>query len=129
MQDLDELERLASLIKQGSLCGLGMTAPNPVLSTLTHFRSEYEAHVAGRCPALKCQALITYHVTDDCIGCTLCAQHCPIEHCIPMRAYEKHDIDNDTCIRCGTCRNVCPSNAIEIRSETTTNNQQPTTRN
>ncbi len=117
MKDLDELEQLASLIKQGSLCGLGMTAPNPVLSTLTHFRSEYEAHVAGRCPALKCQALITYHVTDDCIGCTLCAQHCPIEGCIPMRAYEKHEIDNGTCIRCGTCRNVCPSNAIEIRSE------------
>ncbi|NQV36100.1 MAG: NAD(P)H-dependent oxidoreductase subunit E, partial [Phycisphaeraceae bacterium] len=82
MQDLDALEQLASLIKQGSLCGLGMTAPNPVLSTLKHFRSEYEAHVAGRCPALKCQALITYHVTDDCIGCTLCAQHCPIENCI-----------------------------------------------
>ena len=127
MQDLDELERLASLIKQGSLCGLGTTAPNPVLSTLEHFRSEYEAHVAGCCPALKCQALITYHVTDDCIGCTLCAQHCPIDDCIPMRAYEKHDIDNDTCIRCGTCRNVCPSNAIEIRSEA--NNQQPTTNN
>jgi len=124
MQDLDELEQLASVIKQGSLCGLGTTAPNPVLSTLKHFRSEYEAHVAGRCPALKCTALITYHVTDDCIGCTLCAQHCPIEHCIPMRAYEKHEIDNDTCIRCGTCRNVCPSNAIEVRSEPTTNNQK-----
>jgi len=117
MQDLDELEQLASRIKQGSLCGLGTTAPNPVLSTLKHFRSEYEAHVAGRCPALKCQALITYHVTDECIGCTLCAQHCPIEGCIDMRAYEKHEIDNDTCIRCGSCRNVCPVNAIEIRSE------------
>lgn len=115
--DLEELEHLASLIKQGSLCGLGKTAPNPVLSTLKYFRSEYEAHVAGRCPALKCQALITYHVTDDCIGCTLCAQHCPIEDCIPMRAYEQHEIDNDTCIRCGTCKNVCPAHAIEVRSE------------
>ncbi|MCP4451431.1 MAG: 4Fe-4S dicluster domain-containing protein, partial [Planctomycetes bacterium] len=119
MQDLDELDQLASLIKQGSLCGLGTTAPNPVLSTLKYFRSEYEAHVAGCCPALKCSSLITYHVTYDCIGCTLCAQHCPIDDCIPMRAYEKHDIDNDTCIRCGTCKNVCPVDAIEIRSEST----------
>ncbi len=123
MQDLDELEQLASLIKQGSLCGLGTTAPNPVLSTLKYFRAEYEAHVGGRCPALKCPALITYHVTDDCIGCTLCAQHCPIDDCIAMRAYEKHDIDNDTCIRCGTCKNVCPANAIEIKSEPTTNHE------
>ncbi len=71
--ELEELERLAMTIKAGSICGLGRTAPNPVLSTLHHFRHEYEEHLAGRCPAGRCKALVSYRVTDDCIGCTLCA--------------------------------------------------------
>ena len=111
--DLDQLEELSHQTIQGSLCGLGRTAPNPVLSTLTHFREEYEAHVAGRCPAGKCRDLIRYRVTDDCIGCTVCAQHCPVG-AIALRPYEKHEIDGKTCVRCGTCRSICSENAILV---------------
>jgi NADH:ubiquinone oxidoreductase subunit F (NADH-binding) len=111
--DLEELENLAQIVKKASLCGLGKTAPNPVLTTLKYFRDEYEAHLAKRCPAGKCKALITYSVTDDCIGCTLCAQHCPGE-AIQAKPYEKHEIDAEKCIRCGTCKSVCPSNAIKV---------------
>ncbi len=111
--DLEDLEDLARTVKQGSLCGLGQTAPNPVLSTLKYFREEYEAHLEGRCPAGKCRALITYHVTDECIGCTKCAQQCPAD-AIPMAPYEKHEIDPEKCIRCDTCRQLCPVDAIEI---------------
>jgi NADH:ubiquinone oxidoreductase subunit F (NADH-binding) len=112
--DIEELEHLAEMIKKASLCGLGTTAPNPVLSTIKYFRDEYEAHVEKRCPAGKCKALITYSVTDDCIGCTLCAQHCPAD-AIEMKPYEKHEIDAEKCIRCGTCKNVCPAEAVEVR--------------
>jgi NADH:ubiquinone oxidoreductase subunit F (NADH-binding)/NAD-dependent dihydropyrimidine dehydrogenase PreA subunit len=112
--DLDELEHLAKMIKQGSLCGLGKTAPNPVLSTMRYFRDEYEAHVQGRCPAGKCKALIKYSITDDCIGCTICAQHCPTE-AIAMKPYEKHEIDTEKCVRCGTCKAVCPAKAVEVK--------------
>jgi NADH-quinone oxidoreductase subunit F len=111
--DLDELETLALTVRRGSLCGLGRTAPNPVLSTLKHFRQEYQAHLAGRCPAGRCKALIRYTITDDCIGCTLCAQHCPAE-AIQMRPFEKHVIDATKCVRCDTCRSVCPSNAVKV---------------
>jgi NADH-quinone oxidoreductase subunit F len=111
--DLDELEHLAKIIKQGSLCGLGKTAPNPVLSTMRYFREEYEAHVQGRCPARKCKALIKYTITDDCIGCTLCAQHCPTE-AIEMKPYEKHEVIDEKCTRCGTCKVVCPANAVRV---------------
>lgn len=112
--DLDELEQLARMVKKTSLCGLGKTAPNPVLSTLKYFRNEYEAHIQGRCPAAKCKALITYSVTDDCIGCTLCAQSCPAE-AIQFRPYETQEIDAEKCIRCGTCKSVCPSDAIKVQ--------------
>ena len=113
MADLGRLEALARQIMQGSLCALGGTAPNPVLSTLTHFRDEYEAHVAGRCPAGKCRDLIHYRVTDECIGCTRCAQRCPTG-AIALRPYEKHEIDDGKCVRCGTCRNACLENAVRV---------------
>ena len=111
--DIDELEQLAQMVKTTSLCGLGKTAPNPVLSTLQYFRDEYEAHVEKRCPAAKCKALITYSITDDCIGCTLCAQRCPTD-AIEMKPYQKHEIDSEKCIRCGTCKDVCPADAVEV---------------
>jgi len=111
--DLKRLEELAHSVKTLSLCGLGRTAPNPVLSTLRYFREEYEAHVEGRCPAGKCRALISYTVSEDCIGCTRCAQVCPA-NAIDLVPYQKHEIKQDLCTRCDTCRRVCPSNAIKI---------------
>jgi NADH:ubiquinone oxidoreductase subunit F (NADH-binding)/NADH:ubiquinone oxidoreductase subunit E len=111
--DIDELEHLAEIIKASSLCGLGKTAPNPVLSTIKYFRSEYEAHIEKRCPTAKCKALISYTVTDDCIGCTLCAQHCPVD-AIEYKPYEKHEIDDEKCIRCGTCKNICPADSVKV---------------
>ncbi len=112
--DVEALEDLGRRVKAGSLCGLGRTAPNPVLSTLEHFRDEYQAHIEGRCPAKKCKDLIRYVIDDDCIGCTRCAQGCPVD-AIEMRPYEKHEIDTDKCIRCDTCRMVCPSDAVHIQ--------------
>jgi len=111
--DLKELYDLALTVSAGSICGLGRTAPNPVLSTLRYFRDEYEAHLAGRCPAGRCKDLIAYRITDDCIGCTLCAQHCPAD-AIPMTPYEKHSIDPEKCIRCDTCRRICPEKAVVV---------------
>ena len=111
--DIEKLETLAQSIQTGSLCGLGRTAPNPVLSTLKHFREEYQAHIEGRCPAAKCKDLITYSITDDCIGCTRCAQRCS-SGAIEMRHYEKHEIDPEKCIKCDTCRQVCPVDAVMV---------------
>lgn len=112
-QHLEQLEELARQVTQGSLCGLGKTAPNPVLSTLRYFRDEYEAHLQGRCPAGKCAALIKYTVNDHCTGCTICAQHCPVD-AIPMTPYLRHRIDSEICTRCDTCRVVCPHGAVEV---------------
>jgi len=113
-QHLEELERLAVQVGAGSLCGLGKTAPNPVLTTLRYFRDEYEAHLAGRCPAKKCSALIKYSINTDCTGCTICSQHCPVD-AIPMTPYAQHVIDDAKCTRCDTCRVVCPHNAVEVK--------------
>ena len=112
-KDIDELEHMAAIIKQGSLCGLGRSAPNPVLSTIRYFREEYQAHIDGRCPAGKCRELIRYSINDKCIGCTRCAQRCPMD-AIPMTPYQQHEIDSELCIRCDTCRQVCPSDAVEV---------------
>ena len=111
--DIERLEELAHAVAGASLCGLGRTAPNPVLSTIRYFRSEYEAHLKGVCPAGKCSDLISYRVTDDCIGCTLCAQICPTG-AIPFAPHERHVIDDAACVRCDMCRSVCPSNAVQI---------------
>jgi NADH-quinone oxidoreductase subunit F len=113
--DLEKLATLADYTSRGSLCGLGQTAPNPVLTTLRYFREEYEAHLAGRCPAGRCPALIRYRVNGNCIGCTLCAQVCPVG-AIAYRPYEKHEVDERLCTRCDMCRQVCQDDAIEVVS-------------
>ena len=112
-QHLDELEKLCQQVSQGSLCGLGKTAPNPVVTTLRYFRDEYEAHLQGRCPARKCISLIKYRVTSDCTGCTICAQQCPV-NAIPMTPYAQHEINQELCTKCDTCKQVCPRHAIEV---------------
>ena len=113
LKDLDELEYLASWTKKGSLCGLGKSAPNPVLSTLKYFRDEYIAHINGNCPSGKCQSLIKYQINDLCIGCTKCAQKCPTS-AILFKPHEKHEVITDLCIKCDACRQVCPVEAVEI---------------
>lgn len=112
-KDIEELEKLAEITKKGSLCGLGQTAPNPVLSTLRYFREEYEAHIQGKCPTGKCQNLIQYTINDNCIGCTKCVQNCPVE-AIAFTPFEKHVIDQEKCIQCDGCRQICPVDAVTI---------------
>lgn len=110
-KDLIDLEKLAHSTKKGSLCGLGKTAPNPVLSTLQHFRNEYEEHIKGNCPTGKCMEMIVYDITDDCNGCTKCAQRCPTD-AILATPYQVHTINTETCIKCDICRQVCPVDAV-----------------
>jgi len=114
LEDLDLLEKLAINTKKGSICGLGQTAPNPVLSTLKYFRHEYEAHIKGTCPAGKCEDLISYEIEEDCTGCTKCAQRCPVD-AIEAKPYELHKVDNELCIKCDICRQICPVDAVVIR--------------
>jgi NADH:ubiquinone oxidoreductase subunit F (NADH-binding)/NAD-dependent dihydropyrimidine dehydrogenase PreA subunit len=113
--DLEKLATLADYVSRGSLCGLGQTAPNPVLTTLRYFREEYQAHLEGRCPAGRCPALIRYQVNGNCIGCTLCAQACPVG-AIAYRPYERHEVDERLCTRCDMCRQVCQDDAVEVVS-------------
>jgi len=111
--DLSHLEQMALSIRRGSLCGLGKTAPNPVLTTLKYFRSEYEKHIRGHCPSGKCLPLITYRIDESCIGCTKCAQSCPTD-AIAFKPYEVHEIDQPECIKCDICRQVCPVDAVKV---------------
>lgn len=114
LQDIDMLEELAQSIKDSALCGLGQSAPNPVLSTLANFKDEYIAHVVDKkCPAGVCKPLLTFTITDDCIGCGKCKRNCPVD-CISGNIKEKHIIDTTKCIKCGTCRKACPKNAIKV---------------
>lgn len=111
--DIDLLEDLAHKIKNSSLCGLGQTAPNPVLTTIKYFREEYEAHIKEkRCPAHSCPALLTYSIdAEKCTGCTLCARKCPVD-AISGNKKEPHVIDNETCIKCGHCFDACRFDAV-----------------
>jgi len=111
--DIEKLENLANTIKTTALCGLGQTAPNPVLSTLKYFRHEYEAHIyEKRCPAGQCKKLLTYKIDPDkCKGCTLCARNCPA-NCIMGKVREPHVIDSSKCLKCGACMEKCKFGAI-----------------
>lgn len=113
MEMLDEMEKLCYYIKQNALCGLGQTAPNPVLSTLRYFRDEYEAHILDkRCPAGVCKKLLHYHIdADKCKGCTACARKCPVG-AISGEVKKPHIIDQSKCIKCGACMETCKFGAI-----------------
>ena len=114
-EDIERLEELAQGVKKASLCGLGQTAPNPVLTTLRYFRDEYEAHINEKsCPAKKCQALITYEIIPEkCPGCGLCAKYCPTD-AISGEEKKPYLIDYEKCIRCGLCMSVCRLGAISV---------------
>ena len=113
LEDIDRMEELCYYIKENSLCGLGQTAPNPVLSTLKYYRDEYEAHVVEhRCPAGACKALTNYHIdADKCKGCTLCARNCPVG-AISGSVKQPHVIDTSKCIKCGVCMEKCKFGAV-----------------
>ena len=110
--DIELLEELAYKVKDGAMCGLGQTAPNPVLTTIKYFRNEYEDHIYNKkCTAKSCKSLISFNITDDCRGCTACARKCPVG-AISGEKKEKHVIDQDVCIRCGRCEENCKFDAI-----------------
>ena len=111
--DIEKLETLAKNIKASALCGLGQTAPNPVLSTIRYFRDEYEAHInEKRCPAGVCKALLNYTIDPEkCKGCTMCARQCPAG-AISGKVREAHTIDNSKCVKCGACMEACKFGAI-----------------
>ena len=111
--DIEKLLRLGDTIKRASLCGLGQSAPNPVISTITHFRDEYEAHIREkRCPAKVCRRLLTFTIIPDkCTGCGLCRRNCPVS-CISGAKKEVHSIDESRCTQCGRCFEVCKFDAV-----------------
>ena len=111
--DIELLEERADKIKNGSLCGLGQTAPNPVLTTLKYFRNEYEDHIYNhKCTARSCKALIKFNITDRCVGCTACARNCPVS-AITGEVKKQHTIDQTICIKCGKCEESCRFGAID----------------
>ncbi len=114
--DIEKLEELCYAIKDGALCGLGQTAPNPVLTTIRYFRDEFEAHIAEhRCPAGECRELITYYIDQDkCVGCTACARQCPVQ-AISGERKSPHKIDPTLCIKCGNCKTACRFGAVQVR--------------
>ncbi len=117
LEDLKKLEHIAKMVKATSLCGLGQTAPNPVLTTLKYFRNEYEAHILHkRCPAVFCENLIFYQVNEDlCTGCGLCKKNCPSQ-CVEGEPKQPHYINSELCLKCGLCYTSCPSKAIEKKT-------------
>jgi len=129
-EDIDLLQEMGEQIKAGSLCQLGQTAPNPVLTTLRYFRDEYEAHInEKRCPALSCTNLISFYILPDkCQGCGICLRSCPVE-CIAGDKRMVHVIDQEKCIKCGTCLEVCParfSAVVRVSAETLDVPSEPT---
>jgi len=115
LEDIDELESLAQAVQDSSLCALGGSAPNPVLTTLKYFRKEYESHIVNhKCPAGVCKDLITYRINpEQCTGCGLCARHCP-QKCISGEKKKPHMIDESMCIRCGGCLDSCKFEAVTV---------------
>ncbi|MCL2370665.1 MAG: NADH-quinone oxidoreductase subunit NuoF [Firmicutes bacterium] len=110
--DIEKMEKLCHYIKENSLCGLGQTAPNPVLSTLKYFRDEYDAHVCDKkCPSGVCKNLLSFSILDNCIGCTLCKRVCPVD-AISGELKQLHTIDQAKCIKCGLCVDKCPKKSI-----------------
>ena len=123
LEDLDKLERLAQTIKDASLCALGQTAPNPVLSTLANFKDEYIAHVVDKkCPAGSCKKLVSYSIDPSlCLGCGMCARNCPVDTIYKTDQPGKnarlmaYAIDAANCVKCGTCYSVCPAKPKAVK--------------
>jgi len=116
-EDIKTLERLCSTLYDSSLCQLGGTAPNPVLTTLKYFRDEYDAHIKDKkCPAGVCKELITYSIdNEECTGCNRCIKECPSEAITPQGKKEPVILDGEKCIKCGSCYDVCKFNAVVVR--------------